>query len=369
MSEAKNDLDIFLEFLQCHKSALVIYGTGEAGRIICDCISNHMGYRIMHFIDRNIGGTCCGLPICGIETVSPDTGIIIAADPAYGIEKRLESIHLSNWIYMDPVFLNSYCRDENYIAKNKELIRKHLKDIARVKSLLCDQLSVKIFEEAITQRTKPNLRNINSFFDKGQYFGNDIIPQITGNIVDCGAFTGDTLARYLQQAARNDWKYYAFEGDASNCKEIRRFADDNGISERVSVFNLAVWNKETVLTFDNPTGTNEMTSGRVNREQEDGIKVNAARLDHILLTIDGTTNRVDLITMDIEGAEPNALLGAREIIETYHPALAISIYHETEHLWKIPLMIHEMDQNYRLYIRHHRWNIADTVCYAIRSGR
>ena len=46
--------------------------------------------------------------------------------------------------------------------------------------------------------------------------------------------------------------------------------------------------------------------------------------------------------MDIEGAEYEALLGARGTISKYRPGLAISLYHRPADLWQIPLLINEM---------------------------
>jgi len=40
--------------------------------------------------------------------------------------------------------------------------------------------------------------------------------------------------------------------------------------------------------------------------------------------------RVDVIVMDIEGAETDALLGARETIRKFHPFLAIATEHTSD---------------------------------------
>jgi hypothetical protein len=68
--------------------------------------------------------------------------------------------------------------------------------------------------------------------------------------------------------------------------------------------------------------------------------------------------------MDIEGAELEALKGARETIEKYHPGLAISVYHKPEDIWVIPQWINEIG-GYDFYLRPHAHSTFDTVCYAI----
>ncbi|NPA60305.1 MAG: FkbM family methyltransferase, partial [Epsilonproteobacteria bacterium] len=46
--------------------------------------------------------------------------------------------------------------------------------------------------------------------------------------------------------------------------------------------------------------------------------------------------RVDYIKMDIEGAEQDAIDGAKQSIKKYKPILAICIYHKAEDWYKIP---------------------------------
>ena len=45
--------------------------------------------------------------------------------------------------------------------------------------------------------------------------------------------------------------------------------------------------------------------------------------------------RVDFIKMDIEGAEPKALIGAERTIREHRPQLAISVYHDLKHFASI----------------------------------
>jgi hypothetical protein len=76
-----------------------------------------------------------------------------------------------------------------------------------------------------------------------------------------------------------------------------------------------------------------------------------------------------LIKMDIEGAEMDALQGARQFIRIHRPALALSAYHTPAHLWEIPLWVAqfaiENGLHYTYYLRSHAYNCFETVFYAV----
>jgi hypothetical protein len=69
--------------------------------------------------------------------------------------------------------------------------------------------------------------------------------------------------------------------------------------------------------------------------------------------------------MNIEGAEIDALNGARKTIETWMPKLAISVYHRPSDLWQIPQLIHDFSKDYDFFLRQHDGGVIETVLYAI----
>ena len=75
-------------------------------------------------------------------------------------------------------------------------------------------------------------------------------------------------------------------------------------------------------------------------------------------------DRVDFIKMDIEGAELNALMGAKQILRRDKPNLAICIYHNRIDFITIPEFLRKLDLGYKLYAGHHRPWYAETVVYA-----
>ena len=44
---------------------------------------------------------------------------------------------------------------------------------------------------------------------------------------------------------------------------------------------------------------------------------------------------------------------ARRMIEEHQPILSICVYHKQDDLWRIPLLIHSLAEDYRFYLRAH----------------
>lgn len=114
------------------------------------------------------------------------------------------------------------------------------------------------------------------------------------------------------------------------------------------------WSKTTQLKF-------KSDGSCASKMDENGnIIVDVVDLDNVV-----KNEKVTFIKMDIEGAEQEALMGAKKLISTYHPRMAISVYHRNDDIYEIPKMILEMDNSYTFYLRHYTFCDADTVLYAI----
>jgi len=112
-----------------------------------------------------------------------------------------------------------------------------------------------------------------------------------------------------------------------------------------------VWNETTRLRFN--------SQGAASRPDDAGEIVPVVALDEVLQGF-----APDFIKMDIEGAEPQALRGARRLIETNRPALAVCVYHRAAHLWQIVLELHSWRLDYDFFLRAHGFNGFDWVLYA-----
>ena len=72
-----------------------------------------------------------------------------------------------------------------------------------------------------------------------------------------------------------------------------------------------------------------------------------------------------LIKMDIEGAELLEIEGSKHNITTYHPRLAICVYHNVGDFWRIPRKILSLRSDYQIYLRHYTESIYETVMFFI----
>ena len=76
-----------------------------------------------------------------------------------------------------------------------------------------------------------------------------------------------------------------------------------------------------------------------------------------------------ILKFDIEGAELDALAGAREVIARSRPVLAVSCYHQQSHLWEIPLELARTCHDYQFFLRPHGVEGWDLLCYAVPQER
>ena len=221
-----------------------------------------------------------------------------------------------------------------------------------------DEVSKKVFKNILIHRCIHNLELIWEIYDEHQYFGNDLINEVDGAFVDCGAFQGDTLSTFLEQIQDRQYKYFAFEADKKNYTVLNKICEDKQLSDDYT-FDLGVWDKKDILYFKENATSGDVAGKVVSENDTDVIEIQVDSIDSVL-----ENEKIDFIKMDIEGSEIKALIGAKNSIQKNMPTLAISAYHETEHLWEVPLLIKEIYPDYHIFFRHHMWNMADTVCYA-----
>ena len=188
------------------------------------------------------------------------------------------------------------------------------------------------------------------------YFGLDFMPLNTGEtVIDCGAFDGDTVEKIRDATADNFQGIIAFEPDPENFSALqRKYSHDN----RIRLHRLGISNRSTVLCFAAAQGSFSHAQMGTAPDSR-GNSINVIALDSFLQQSPST------VKIDIEGAELEALEGARETIRRHRPKLTIAAYHRPLHLAEIMDAIDQIVPGYSFYLRHHGDFFLETVLYAV----
>ncbi len=235
-----------------------------------------------------------------------------------------------------------------------EYFEEHYEDLSRAYELMADDVSRRTFVATINYKISGDPKYL---FDiecgKDEIFTNVLCLGGSESYVDLGAYRGDTIDELLHYSGGEYARIWAMEPDAKTYKKL--VAHCEGM-QSVELHNIATWDKEDILFFDKRSGRNSKLA------QGGKVQVAANSVDNIT-----GCQLVSYIKMDIEGAEKEGLCGAEKTISAYCPKLNIAGYHRTEDLFAIPLQIHRMCADYKIYLRHHPYFPAwDNNFYCVK---
>ena len=207
----------------------------------------------------------------------------------------------------------------------------------------------------------PNKEFINLLSENAYSYKDFISCKGKKVIIDAGAANGDSAAMFSLLEPSST--IYAFEPIDSFYKELlelgRFFTNVIPVKAGLSdVTKEIVFHQSSLYQF-----TINETDKQVYSNSEKGLVYS---LDDFVAK--KKLQHIDLIKMDIEGAEMSALQGAKKTIESFSPDLAICIYHSERDMWEIIRWINGNFPDYKIYVDHElKKNFSGTVCYATKN--
>ncbi len=218
-------------------------------------------------------------------------------------------------------------------------------------NLLADHISRRTFEKLINFKISFDFDFMQGFTNNhaGQYFDHNILPDIKNiRFVDGGGYVGDTAAEVIKNYP-DFKKIYLIEPIKQHLDIAKR---ELAAFNTIEFLNIGLSDKKSSMDF------NEEKSFSTLDGQGD-LTVDVDTLDHII------KEAVDYIKLDIEGAEQQAILGAKQTIQKYHPVIAVCVYHKAEDWYKVPELILSIQPRYKIYLRHYMEGIFESVMYFI----
>jgi FkbM family methyltransferase len=268
--------------------------------------------------------------------------------------KKIVSFAPLFWKYAE-IFLPYYSIDlPQALLPQRELI-------ARAFDLWADESSRYEYLAQIRWRLRLDFDGLLSPVKHEQYFPDDLLQlSVDEIVVDCGAFDGDSIRSLLRRQPEFRGKIIAIEPDPTNFGSLYKYVASltGDMRDRINLLPVAVGKDYGTVRFAATGQASSIVSSN------GSLEVKTVPLDMILVD-----NSPTFIKMDIEGAEIDALIGAHRTVGKVSPALAICVYHQADHLWRIPLLIRSYSDQYKFYLRPHNEECWDLVCYAIPKTR
>jgi len=294
-----------------------------------------------------------GIPVCTLQEVPKNAVVIVASggSPFSAID-RVESYGLDTCHYFDllrhfPNTLKPVVFNESF---NEAFIRNSEK-FEWLYGCLADEISKNTYQKIINFRRSINLEYLRGFknLEKNQYFEDFFRFNSVGEVfVDIGCFDGYTSIQFIARCP-NYRSVYAFEPDPTNFQICQ---NNLGPYSNIFLRQFGVGGTREALRFSSAGSASSLSlAGELTIQLE--------RLDILVEEVP------TFIKMDIEGGELSALRGAKKLITTHLPRLAICVYHRPDDFWAVPELILGWGCQYDLFLRHYTESIYETVMYFI----
>ncbi|MFA6947540.1 MAG: FkbM family methyltransferase [Eubacteriales bacterium] len=256
-----------------------------------------------------------------------------------------------------------------------EQLLLHADALDALRESLCDERSREVLGGVINFKLSGDIQYLDTSEDSAGDIWSLMRTKRYRAAADLGAYTGDS-ARDIISHCENIAQITAFEPDERTFRKLKAYSDEiapSGITLRA--INAAAWSCDTTLHFDSRGGRNSHIGGD---NACDGTNAKTTRGDDITgakprirevsaRSLDSLGVPCDLLKLDVEGAEREALCGCARTIERCSPDIALSLYHRTRDLWELSQLLSELTGGgRRLYLRRPRYMPAwDLRLYSI----
>lgn len=366
------------EFRRCYEGLkskkIVLFGAGSYGILMIRGFKDIGMYENIYAVcdndEKKWGGMLEGIQVRSIDDVIRESKeFVVVISSQYEKEIRNSLIEYSLDIFTKSVYqqfveqtLSFYVYETTHIVNDEISVCTLIKEYhdnfmgkeEEILSLLEDEESKNVVRKRIDFYKSGELRYIKEIpVTEKEYFDREYYNHIGEDevFIDCGAYIGDTVEKFVECVGDKYSKIYAFEPDSENFKRLCEQVAKKGYNN-VELYKYATGKENGELKF-NQFGT---MGSAISEEGE--AKVEVKSLDEFII------GKVSWVKMDIEGAEYETLQGMEKIIKRYKPKLAICIYHKCEDLFRLPLYLHTLVPEYKFKIRHHDYSLLDTVLYA-----
>ncbi len=344
--------DIY-DFLKASHLPIIIYGMGNGAD------------KIIEELDR------CGIPVSGIAA-SDD---FVRGQSFHGSRVRKISdfeqefgdfiIIVAFGTSLPDVMTHIFALSEQHIVLaadvpvygdniwNKGFYEENKENIEKAYALFADEKSKQVYENILNYKLSGQLHFLRSAYsDKEEVFNKILKLNSNESYLDLGAYRGDTIDEFLHYTSRSYQHITALEPDRKTFAKLKAHVND---MTNIKLFRMGIWSEDRDMSFEDSLGRgSSIKSGAKN-------DLAVTKIDTLY-----AVRKLTYLKMDVEGSERQALIGGINTLRRDKPKLNIAAYHRSEDIFSLPLLIHSIEPNYKLYLRQHPYIPAwDLNVYAI----
>lgn len=168
-----------------------------------------------------------------------------------------------------------------------------------------------------------------------------------GDILDLGGFIGDSA---LVLNKYTDGNVFSVEMNGDNIEKMKYILNVNHVKDNVKIIYGAVGSIDGTQTFYGNSSYSTLAEMEHIPLYDPHSNITVHKVDTLVVEYN---IKPHLMKLDVEGAEYNTIMGAKETICKYHPVLCISIYHTAKDFLFIKPLIESWNLGYRFHIENH----------------
>lgn len=369
-------------FERLKEKSICLFGAGTKGRQTLQLL-REKGIMPHAFIDNNYqklgGGVYEGLSVVSPKDavkLYPESMILITTVWKSALE--IEKFVKKNWT--EYVFCANPFKVENKFLEKSQIMRQK-EQFLRNYGLLSDEKSREIFIEEINWKITGNSKPVTRFTEENSVLEWFRFDKIDWNkkytYVDVGAYTGDTLVRFLMAAKGKYNEIIAVEPDKANRECMKKNMKELRLDDKITYLEEGAWKEKTELKFYQAgsdvtyessnfvESTANILPAQMEKKGITGIEVQLPvdTLDNMLTNVDKENL---IIKIDVQGSEYEAILGATQVISNFKPILVLEFATHSNHILDIIPLLHKLNADYQFYLRQTLLSgNSRTVLYAV----
>ncbi|MCQ2770756.1 MAG: FkbM family methyltransferase [Clostridia bacterium] len=230
-----------------------------------------------------------------------------------------------------------------------DFYNQNIEKIKQARNLFADDYSKKVYDELIEYKLDGKIDHFSIDTNQDDDLSSLFFKEYT-DYIDLGAFNGDTIDQMLSKypSIKN---VIAFEPSERIFKKLTQNVTKY-TNVTFKLINKCSSDTSKTLTFSDGSGRNSKIIDNSLNPYQGKTKV---------IESDSVDNQTDLkcgkvlLKYDVEGEEKLSLLGSQKTIKNNYVDMIVSVYHRSEDLFEIPLLLQKIHKNSKIYLRKHKY--------------